>query len=634
MEYSNVFGKLTIEFDKEPAAGNYVEFRMTFSPSSGFEMVPRTSLEFIQFTRFFSNQWSLPQVFDPTAPGYVKAKRSDGGFVDVSIKRVPAVYFRHGSTFHAIQITIGETPLENEGKIEIIYGYKGGGSVGVKTPPLAKSYFFPVFISMRHVQGSKLFLEEKSVPFDDLFAFNQNVSYDLVKEKASFCPEVFVKEGEASKIKLIATAKDKAIKFSVSILDSFGNICKGIDTKAIVNEKYNISVSKGYGKAEVSIVASGIERFRCECGELGLYGISNPVSNAYKVAFGEIHSHSSISDGLGTDKDNYTSAINAGLDFGALSDHDTLLEKDDSLWQKTVENAERYNDENDFVTLLGYEALTYIEGETAGHMNLYYPGSTGKMIPRPNLCEIPNLCKTHGAIAIPHHTMYGGQFFGQMGLRLDLMEPSEFSSDIMPVVEIYSTHGCSETVGCDKSVLGVNPESSVMTALEKGFKWGFIGGSDNHESLLGSNFRVDKMPRTINNEHMQFRHGLTAVYIKKLNRKNLFNAIKNRSVYATTGERILLYFEINGIPMGQEISVNSAKEPRNIKIVASGTGVIDTMDIIKNGKTLTRRTPRSPDIEVFFVDEDALEGSTYYYVKVVQVDGEMAWSSPVWINFS
>jgi len=632
MKLRNDFGSLDLECKGSLDAGSYNQFELVFRPADDFIVYPRTVFDVVLFTRFFSNQWSLPQICDPTAPGFVIAKRTDGGFVDVTIKRVPSVYFRHGSTFHSIQITVGEKPMDKGSELVVIYGYKGGGSPGVKAPLIKKKYFFPVYISQRHVLGGSRFMEDSSMPFDDLFAFHKNVSYDLVKDSSVFCPEVTIYGGEPDKLRVVASPRGNNVRLTINILDSFGNLAKGADCSVIVGSNYQLKTKDGYGTLEIPAGDGGIRRIKAECPELGLYGISNPVSSEIPVLFGEIHCHSSLSDGLGTDEDNYLSALNAGLDFGGLSDHDTLLEKDEALWEKTVYNAEEYNDEPLFASILGYELLTYNGNETAGHINFYYSGEKGEMIPRPQLGDIPEICRRTGALAIPHHTMYGGQFFGQMGLRLDLMDPKDFSENFMPVVEIYSTHGNSEAPGCERSVLGINPESSVISALDKGFKWGFIGGSDNHESLLGHAFRVDKIPRTINNEHMQFRHGLTAVFSKENTRKSIFDAVKRRSVYATTGERILLYVEINGTQMGNELALESGSENRCIEIIAAGTSNIERIDIIRNGITLSRREPGTLDCEVYYVDEEPLECPVYYYVKVVQKDGEMAWSSPIWIN--
>ena len=225
--------------------------------------------------------------------------------------------------------------------------------------------------------------------------------------------------------------------------------------------------------------------------------------------------------------------------------------------------------------------------------------------------------------------MYGGPFFEQMGMKMEHLDPDIFKCEIIAVTEVYSTHGCSEIEGCERSVLGIKVERSVNAALQKGFKWGFIGGSDNHESLLGSHFRVDKVPRTLNNEHMQFRHGLTAAYVNEFTRDGVFNAIKSKAVYATTGERIILTFKVNDVPMGNEISCTKSRE---ITAEVHGTALISRIDIIRNGHIIHQRNPEQLDCSLLFIDEEEIMTDAYYYIKVIQADKEMAWSSPIWIK--
>lgn len=628
---TNEFGTFQITTDKQPTAGGFASVEFILKPADGFIMHPRTMIEIVQFTRFYSNQFSLPQTNDPTAPGYVIAKRSDGKFVDVVIRRIPAAYFRHGSTYHVIQLTLGEAPLEKGVSIKVVYGFKGAGSPGTQCPPLAKYYSFPVFISQRHVLGGQRFLEEKAISFDSLFVNKKNVSTNDVKNSAAFNPTLKVEGGSPEKLKIIVSPREESgALITVNATDIHGNISKAANGIVEINEVKIVELKEGYGHGYIKIMKNGVQRLIGTCRELNMSAMSNPFIMGEKVAWGEIHSHSGISDGLGTDKENYMSAIKAGLDFGALSDHDTLMEKDRTLWDVTKENAEKYSNEPEFITLLGYESLAYREGNIAGHINIYYPGADGPMDGRPELEQIAKICKENEAIAIPHHTMYGGPFFEQMGMKMEYMEPDMFPDNIMPVAEIYSTHGCSETEGCERSVLGVKAERSVNAALIKGFKWGFIGGSDNHESLLGHHFRVDKIPRTINNEHMQFRHGLTAAYVSEFSRNGIFKAIKKKSVYATTGERILISFDINGKRMGNTLDYRN--EGIFITANVSGTTVVSGVHIIKNGEVLSSRCPNALDCEISYVDESPVKAGTYYYLKVVQADGEMAWSSPIWID--
>ena len=326
---TNEFGTFQLTNDKQSTAGGFNEIEFMLKPDDAFVMYPRTMIEIIQFTRFFSNQFSLPQTHDPTASGYVKAIRSDGKFIDVTIRRIPAVYFRHGSTFHIIQLTLGEEPLEKEGYIKVTYGFKGAGGPGTKCPPLAREYSFPVYISQRHVLGGARHLEDKAVSFESLFINKKNVSTNDVKDRAVFCPKLKVTGGNPEKLKLIISPRDtEKILVTVNVTDIFGNLAEKANGFVEVDGAGVVELKSGYGKRYMNISGSGVLRFSGTCRELGLSAVSNPFTMDRKLAWGEIHSHSGISDGLGTDDENYLSAIHAGLDFGALSDHDTLMEID------------------------------------------------------------------------------------------------------------------------------------------------------------------------------------------------------------------------------------------------------------------------------------------------------------------
>ena len=162
---------------------------------------------------------------------------------------------------------------------------------------------------------------------------------------------------------------------TVNITDIYGNLAPAANGTVELNGIGSVDLTNGHGRGYFIIKGKGIKRITGMCSELNLSAVSNPFFPGQNIAWGEIHSHSGISDGLGTDEENYKSAILSGLDFGALSDHDTLMMADDMLWGATIENAEKYLDEPDFITLLGYESLAYHDDEIAGHINIYYPGN-------------------------------------------------------------------------------------------------------------------------------------------------------------------------------------------------------------------------------------------------------------------
>jgi hypothetical protein len=67
-----------------------------------------------------------------------------------------------------------------------------------------------------------------------------------------------------------------------------------------------------------------------------------------------------------------------------------------------------------------------------------------------------------------------------------------------------------------------------------------------------------------------------------------------------------------------------------------GTGAIEHVDVIRNGKVEHAAKPDKDGDQVRFRWDDPapVKGAkaSYYYVRVVQKDGQMAWSSPIWVQ--
>ena len=63
-----------------------------------------------------------------------------------------------------------------------------------------------------------------------------------------------------------------------------------------------------------------------------------------------------------------------------------------------------------------------------------------------------------------------------------------------------------------------------------------------------------------------------------------------------------------------------------------GTDRITRVDIIKNGTFAFTRDGTGKEMAVDYVDTSPRAGENYYYVRVQQIDRNMAWSSPVWVK--
>ena len=107
---------------------------------------------------------------------------------------------------------------------------------------------------------------------------------------------------------------------------------------------------------------------------------------------------------------------------------------------------------------------------------------------------------------------------------------------------------------------------------------GFIAASDNHLSQPGYG-----APRS---GGLAQRGGLGALRASTLTRDALFDAMRDRAAYATSGERMILDVSVNGAEMGTRTAF---AEERRITGRVVGTAPIANVAVIKNGAAIWQR---------------------------------------------
>jgi len=55
-------------------------------------------------------------------------------------------------------------------------------------------------------------------------------------------------------------------------------------------------------------------------------------------------------------------------------------------------------------------------------------------------------------------------------------------------------------------------------------------------------------------------------------------------------------------------------------------------DVVRNEENYRQWEPKAKRFETSFTDESPNAGENRYYLRIEQVDGNMAWSSPVWVQ--
>lgn len=123
-----------------------------------------------------------------------------------------------------------------------------------------------------------------------------------------------------------------------------------------------------------------------------------------------------------------------------------------------------------------------------------------------------------------------------------------------------------------------------------------------------------------------------AVLAPELTREAIYEALMARRCYATTGERMYLDFRVDGSPMGSEVIANGDV---SIHAEVAGTDRIRLVEVLKNNKVIHSVEGDSELEELVLTDlprGEGYEGEDWYYLRVTQHDGNMAWSSTIWVQ--
>ncbi len=437
-------------------------------------------------------------------------------------------------------------------------------------------------------------------------------------------------------VRMLVTAPSQAgpgrtVRLSAAPLDSQGNwsICPA--------GSFTLTVTRdGKAAGKKSIKTIGDEKtiaFDYMLPEEGIYffnvtgpgdlaGKSNvtlcqegtPVLNLY---FGDIHGHSRLSDGTGTPRDYYRFARDvSGLDIAALTDHVDygLIPIKGKHWEQMKKTTNEMYVPGEFVTFVGFEWTNW----TYGHRNVYYRDGDGpvfrSMDPDSDTPqELWEHIAPYEAMTVAHH-VGGGPVATDWSIPPG---PKEW------LVEICSIHGSSECSGCEAGIYHPRDGHSVRDALARGYKLGIMASGDTHDGHPGQ--RSVNAPVT----------GILAVYAPELTREAVWDAFRERRVYGTSGPKIILNFRVCDMPMGSEVEWSKSKGPVSILFRAVCCEKIDRIEIVRNGVPLF--VQRGEELGGVFAvllveDPEPLPGTSWYYARVVQKDGNMAWSSPIWLK--
>jgi hypothetical protein len=375
------------------------------------------------------------------------------------------------------------------------------------------------------------------------------------------------------------------------------------------------------------------------------------------VYFGNLHSHTSYSDGSGKPRDAFAYARNtAGLDFLAITEHNhktaengaaadrrdgILIAKDHTLYNGSqssslISSARDRNVNGQFVALYGQEFSSI---STGNHINVF---EVPNVINVPNgrfdslvLHWLPNNLDSEGKPAIiqfNHPTLfndnskeYGADDFGTMSEWIKQMDRHASLIEILngPAMTKQSGQRPSEVM-----------EKDYLYYLNLGFHLAPTGNQDNHYETWGT-----------------ATDARTAVVADELTKPKIMAALRNRNVYATEDKNLRIIFRMNGHlcgdiaasvpPLNSELdirySIRDDDEPDatyQIEVFSDVPGgeVARVIEVVETeGNTPGNSTRTIEDIQYTGLGQ-------YLFFRVTQFDEDgrhdRAWTAPVWFDLS
>lgn len=339
-----------------------------------------------------------------------------------------------------------------------------------------------------------------------------------------------------------------------------------------------------------------------------------------RILRGEFHRHTEISGDGGNDgplEDMWRYGIDAAMmDWIGNGDHDNGNGREYSWWL-TQKTTDAFHVPGTFDPMFTYErSVSYPEG----HRNVVFSQRGVRTLPRlpisdqrvfepaPDTNMLYKYLHLFGGVCALHTSV------GSMGSDWRNNDPV-----VEPFVEIYQgarqnyeRPGAPRCPTEDDAIGGWEPKGFVNLALLKGYRLAFQSSSD-HGST-----------------HISY----AMIYAEEASREGILKAMKSRHTYAATDNIIadIRCMAADGKErmMGDEFAVKGAP---TIKARFIGTTPFAKITLVKDDVETPIDAPQQKEVAFEWTDPKPEPGKTsYYYIRGEQTNGELVWTSPMWIK--
>jgi hypothetical protein len=157
---------------------------------------------------------------------------------------------------------------------------------------------------------------------------------------------------------------------------------------------------------------------------------------------------------------------------------------------------------------------------------------------------------------------------------------------------------------------GYRPLGYVWNAWKKGYKLGVQASSD----------------------HISTHTSYACVLANSPTREAIMDAIRKRHTYAATSNIMMDFRAAVDGRMHLQGDIAAGQSLPELTARIAGTGPLKKVVVVRDNEYVYSQEPAGDTFDLRYRDNAAPPGEHYYYVRVEQKDGNMAWSSPVWIT--
>ncbi|OUN83149.1 hypothetical protein B5G06_08260 [Flavonifractor sp. An52] len=357
----------------------------------------------------------------------------------------------------------------------------------------------------------------------------------------------------------------------------------------------------------------------------------------YQLYFGQLHSHTTYSDGAGsldsaleyvenlpesanvdfvafTDHSNYFDSSSDANPEAALYDPEQMSEESAAKWNAYTGAINAFNQEHagEVVALAGFE-MTWSGGP--GHINTFNtPGIVSRNNTTLNNKTADAGMKAYYALLSNENLVDSISQFNHPGTTFGNFSDFGYYDPIidtrMHLVEVGNGEGAIGAGGYYPSY-----EQYIM-ALDKGWHVAPTNNQDNHKGKWGN-----------------ANDARDVILTGDFSQEGIYQAIRDRRIYATEDKNLEIQYTLNGEMLGSIIEEVPNEAAINVSVYdPDDSDSISKVEVVVNSGAVAYTWDNPTELASGELKCTIPANYSYYFIRVTQGDGDLAVTAPVWVG--